>query len=72
MSERLLRIADVTRKTGLGRSTIYRRISRGEFPGAFDLGGGAVAWKESDIERWIGQLTCAAGQATSPAAEARR
>lgn len=72
MSERLLRIADVTQKTGLGRSTIYRRVSRGEFPGAYDLGGGVVAWKESEVERWIGQLTGAAGRAEPPAAAARR
>lgn len=72
MSERLLRINDVAQKTGLGRSTIYRRVSRGEFPGAYDLGGGVVAWKESDVDRWIGQLTAAGDRAAMPAAAARR
>lgn len=55
-NERLLRLDEVKSKTGLGRSTIYRRISEGRFPGGYSLGEGCVRWKESEINEWIGRL----------------
>jgi prophage regulatory protein len=50
---RLLRLPDVKALTGLGRSTIYLKMAKGEFPGAVKLGERAVAWPQADIERWI-------------------
>jgi prophage regulatory protein len=52
-SQRFLRLADVQRLVPYSRSTIYLKISRGEFPSPFDLGARAVAWLESDIDEWI-------------------
>lgn len=49
---RFLKISDVTRETSLHRATIYRRVGRGEFPAPQPIGGGRVAWRESDIEAW--------------------
>lgn len=49
---RLLRRAEVEKRTGLGKTTIYDRISAGTFPAQIQLGG-TVAWLESDIEAWI-------------------
>lgn len=49
---RPLRLPEVRRETGLGRSTIYRRMKEGTFPPQVDLGGGLVAWWEADIEAW--------------------
>lgn len=51
--ERLLRIAEVRRRTGLSVATIYRRKAAGTFPAAIELGPRMVAWYQSDIERWI-------------------
>ncbi|HVJ34908.1 MAG TPA: AlpA family phage regulatory protein [Terriglobia bacterium] len=48
---RLLRLPEVRRETGLGRSTIYRLMKTRRFPSAVSLGG-AVAWWESEIEDW--------------------
>lgn len=49
---RLLRRVEVEKRTGLGKTTIYDRISVGTFPAQIKLGG-TVAWLESDIEEWI-------------------
>jgi prophage regulatory protein len=50
---RLLRLDDVKGRTGLSRSTIYQLIKVGKFPPNLNIGARAVAWLESDIERWI-------------------
>lgn len=47
-----LRMPMVVRMTGLGRSTIYRLIANKKFPGPVRLGDRAVAWRQSDIDRW--------------------
>jgi len=49
---RLLKITEVVRETSLHRATIYRRVAKGEFPAPKPIGGGRVAWRESDIEAW--------------------
>ena len=48
----LLRIGAVIRTTGLGRSTIYRLITSGEFPAPVRLSARAVAWRRADVESW--------------------
>lgn len=51
--ERFLRLDDVLYKTGLGRSTVYELIKKGEFPNSIKLTSTQVAWLESEIENWI-------------------
>lgn len=58
--ERLLRLKEVIERTGIGRSTVYRKIEAGEFPEAYKLGSFAVRWKESEIDAWIAALKKAA------------
>ncbi|TVO63488.1 AlpA family phage regulatory protein [Denitromonas ohlonensis] len=51
---RILRLPEVLRLTGLGRSSCYRFIAQGRFPRQVELGGGrAVGWIESEILAWI-------------------
>ena len=38
--------------TGLGRSTIYRLIAENKFPEPVRVGNRAVAWRQSDLEKW--------------------
>ena len=52
-SRRFLRIAEVKRQVGLGRSSIYSKIKRGEFPAPVTLGARAVAWLSDEITAWI-------------------
>ena len=55
-ADRLLRVPDVTARTGLARSTIYDHVARGKFPRPVKLGPRVVAWRECDISRWIESL----------------
>lgn len=50
---RILRIAEVKGLVGLGKSTIYKWISQGQFPSPIQLGTYSVGWREVDIEAWI-------------------
>ena len=50
---RLMRLTEVIKDTGLGRSSIYKRIAQGEFPKPVPLGGRAVGWVSDEIEAWI-------------------
>ena len=53
MSNTVLRLPEVKRRTGLSRSSIYNRIAVNSFPRGFSLGGRARGWLESEIEQWI-------------------
>ena len=52
-SKRLLRLPEVSRLIGLGRSSIYRLVHRRMFPAPKKLGTRSVAWLQSDVESWI-------------------
>ena len=47
-----VRMPNVLRMTGLCRSTIYRLIAEDKFPTPVKLGDRAVAWRQSDLDRW--------------------
>jgi prophage regulatory protein len=49
----VLRLPAVKSRVGLGRSSIYSALARGEFPAPVKLGERAVGWIESDIDAWI-------------------
>ncbi len=53
MTHSILRLPSVKSRTGLSRSTIYLRISKGEFPKPISLGGRSVGWLEADIDDWL-------------------
>ena len=49
----ILRIPDVIARTGLPRSSIYLKISLGEFPKPVSLGARAVGWISEEVDAWI-------------------
>ena len=51
--ERLIRIGEVKRLTGLSGATLYRKVSAKEFPRPVRLGASARAWALSEIQDWI-------------------
>ena len=53
MTKSILRLPQVMARTGLSRSTIYLRISKGQFPRPISLGGRAVGWIEEEINSWL-------------------
>jgi prophage regulatory protein len=50
---RMVRLKQVVRYTGLGRSSIYKMVSVGEFPKQAKIGLRAVAWVEQEIIDWL-------------------
>ena len=52
-ANRILRRRQVEERTGLSRSTIYRRMQAGTFPPAIALGGRLVGWRAADIEKFL-------------------
>ena len=59
--DRLLRLGDVLVRSGLSRSTIYRKMREGSFPEPLKVGVRAVRWRESEIESWLASRPRAAG-----------
>jgi len=52
-SNRLLRLNDVLDRTGLSRSTLYRKIHAGTFPRQVKIAERCCAWRESAGEEWL-------------------
>ena len=51
METEIIRLPEVSRTTGLARSTIYLRIEQGLLPKPVSLGGKAVGWPASEISQ---------------------
>jgi prophage regulatory protein len=53
VASRIVRLKTVLARTGLSRSTIYRKIAEGTFPAQLKISMNGSGWHESDIDRWI-------------------
>ncbi len=51
--DRIIRLKTVLERTGLSRSTIYRKIREGSFPAQLKLTLHGAGWHESSVSRWI-------------------
>lgn len=51
--ERIIRLPTVRSRTGLSRSTIYRKMADGTFPRQVPISIRGAGWYESAISRWI-------------------
>jgi len=60
MSVKLIRLPEVRDRVGLGRSTIYLLISRGQFPKPINIGTRSIAFLEAEIEAWVEEKVRAA------------
>lgn len=61
---RFLRMPDVIKMVGIGRTVIYERIKAGTFPAPVQIGARAVAWDEEEVAIW--QQGLARGVKKSP------
>ena len=52
-ADRIVRLKTVLDRTGLSRSTIYRKINEGTFPRQIPISINGAGWRESEINRWI-------------------
>jgi prophage regulatory protein len=51
--DRILRIGTVLKMTGLSRSTLYRKVQRGEFPKQIKLSERCAGWRQSSVRTWM-------------------
>src|SRR3981189_2561058 len=51
--DRIIRLRTVLSRTGLSRSTIYRKIAEGTFPAQLQISTNGCGRHECDINRWI-------------------
>jgi prophage regulatory protein len=51
--ESLIRLPEVMRRTGLGRTSVYHLMSKGEFPRSLSLSPRMCSWVASEIDQWI-------------------
>ena len=51
--DRIVRIRTVLARSGLSRSTLYRKIEKGTFPKQVRINDYCRGWRESEINRWI-------------------
>lgn len=49
----LIRLPEVKRRTGLGRSTIYRLEAEGDFPLHCNPSPNSAAWVSSEVDQWV-------------------
>lgn len=65
--ERMLRLPEVVRRTGLSAMTLWRRERAGTFPARCRLGPNSVAWPESEVDGWIEARKSARNSKPGPA-----
>jgi len=51
--DRIIRMKTVLARTGLSRSTLYRKIAEGTFPRQIPISVHGAGWHESAVNRWI-------------------
>jgi len=50
---RILRIQEVSNKTGLSSSSIYKQIRLGEFPQSVKITKRASGWDDEAVDAWV-------------------
>lgn len=53
MTEKIQKLPEVIKQTGLCRTAIYASIAEGTFPKQIKLGLRSVGWLKSEVEIWL-------------------
>jgi prophage regulatory protein len=51
--DRILRLNAVLDRTGLSRSTLYRKMQAGTFPTNVKISERCAGWRQSAVEEWL-------------------
>jgi prophage regulatory protein len=51
--DRVVREHEVVQRTGLSRTTLWRRVRAGEFPRPREIGPHSKGWLESEVADWL-------------------
>ena len=54
--DRFIRLPEVLHLTGLGKTSIYHLMQKGQFPRRIKFNARAAMWKESEVLTWIQQV----------------
>lgn len=49
----ILRLNDVTKKVGLGKTSLYSLIKENDFPLQVKLSAKATGWLEHEVDEWL-------------------
>jgi prophage regulatory protein len=52
MNDQMLRPPEVMERTGLSRTTLWRRVRAGSFPAPKELGENSIGWPAAEIDKW--------------------
>ena len=52
-TDKIIRLKTVLARTGLSRSTMYRKIAEGTFPSQVKISIHGAGWRESAVNHWI-------------------
>lgn len=52
-SDRIIRLKEVLLKTGLTRSTLYRKVASRTFPRQIAISTRCMGWRQSDLDDWL-------------------
>ncbi|HEY1613994.1 MAG TPA: AlpA family phage regulatory protein [Rhizomicrobium sp.] len=52
-TDKILRMRTVLERSGLSRSTLYRKMRDGTFPNQVQLSEHCCGWRESAVNRWM-------------------
>lgn len=56
--DRILRLPTVLDRTGLSRSTLYRKMKSGSFPKQIAISDRCAGWRESAVNAWLRNPQC--------------
>ena len=70
--KRALKLKEVLGLVSLSRATVYRMMSRGEFPRPVRIGVRATGWRSDEVEEWLASRPYTAPESPGRAEEARR
>ena len=62
---KILRLPAVLNHVGLGKTSLYAAIRRGDFPRPIRLSERAVGWRRIEIDEWISSRPLATGEAAA-------
>ena len=60
---KILRLPAVLNHVGLGKTSLYAAIRRGDFPRPIKLSERAVGWRRAEVDEWISRRPLATGEA---------
>lgn len=63
-TERLIRLPEVERTTGLRRAHIYGLARKGLFPRPLKIGARASAWRATEVTDWVNDRIAIAARVT--------